>query len=253
MKIMDFKHIKSLYLIFFVSLSVEADPQATQIVKSAIDNWRGISSSADMELIIHRANWQRSLRINSWTKGNDHSLVRVTEPRKDAGSATLIIDSQMWSYTPKINRIIKIPSSMMNQSWMGSDFSNKDISREDDILTQYQHRLLNTVEDGMHKVYWIESIPHEDAAVVWGKEILKIRDDHVLISHDFFDQDGEIVKSMTTQEIKTVSGRSVATKQRMIQVDDQQKWTDIIIHHIEFEVEISDNTFTLANLRNPRR
>ncbi len=81
------------------------------------------------------------MSMRSWTKGSKQSLVRITAPKKDAGNGTLMVDNSMWSYSPKVNRVIKVPSSMMGQSWMGSDFSNKDVSRADDIVDQYDHTL----------------------------------------------------------------------------------------------------------------
>ncbi len=228
-----------------------ASPDAYQLVKAAIDNWRGVSSYADMSMTIHRPDWQRSMRISSWTRGTDHSLVRVTEPRKDSGNATLVIGSQMWSYNPRINRVIKIPSSMMNQSWMGSDFSNRDIAREDEILDEYIHTLVSTELIEEQKVYTIESVPRETAAVVWGREVLRIRDDDVLLSHAFYDQDNQLVKIMETESISWMSGRSVASLQRMRQLDKDNHWTEIRVHKVQFDVPLSENTFSLGALRNP--
>ncbi len=203
-------------------------------------------------MTIHRPDWERSMSMESWTRGEKQSLIRVTAPRKDRGNGTLMDDNNMWSYSPKINRVIKVPSSMMSQSWMGSDFSNKDISRADDIVDQYDHNLLSESDSDGHAAYEIESIPHEDAAVVWGKEVLVVREDNVLIEHRFYDQDNELVKTLRTLEIGEMGGRTVAVQQRMEKVDTSDEWTEIIIDSIEFDVELSDNVFTLSNLRNPR-
>ena len=184
--------------------------EAQDIVRAAINYWRGTSSVGEMTMTIHRPDWERSMSMRAWTQGADRSLVRVTAPKKDKGNGTLIDDNNMWSYSPKINRVIKVPSSMMGQSWMGSDFSNKDISRVDDIIDQYEHRILGEEEQDGHTVYQIESIPHEDAAVVWGKELLDIRDDNVLVNHSFYDQDGELVKVLVSLEIGDMGGRVVA-------------------------------------------
>ena len=118
---------------------------------------------------------------------------------RDAGNGTLTIDNNMWSFSPKVNRVIKVPSSMMGQSWMGSDFSNKDVSRADDIIDQYEHTLIGEEEHEGHRVHVVESIPHEEAAVVWGKEVLRIRDDDVLLSQEFYDQDGKRVSPQTVR------------------------------------------------------
>ncbi len=207
-------NVLMLYCVLASSVTA-SELTASDIVKAAIDNWRGLSSWSEFSMTIHRPDWERSMRMVAWTEGDEMSLVRVTRPKKDAGYGSLLIDTQMWSFTPRINRVIKIPSSMMNQSWMGSDFTNRDISRADDILDLYDHTLLNTEQQDGHVVYTIESIPHEEAAVVWGKEILKVRDDHVLLSQDFIDQDGVLLKSMVTHEIEIMDGRPVAMRQRM--------------------------------------
>ena len=225
---------------------------ARELVRAAIDNWRGLSSYSEFSMTIHRPAWQRSMTMAGWTEGDEHSLVRVTEPKKDAGNATLLIDRQMWSYTPRINRVIKIPSSMMNQSWMGSDFSNKDISRADDIIDLYDHTLTATREQDGHRIYTITSIPHEDAAVVWGREVLEVRDDFVLITHAFYDQEDVLLKRMVTYEIGERDGRQVALRQRMEKIDARDEWTEIVVHSVDFDIEVPDNMFTLSNLRNPR-
>jgi outer membrane lipoprotein-sorting protein len=225
---------------------------AREIVKGAIDNWRGLSSYGEMTMVIHRPSWERSMSMRAWTSGPKKSLVRVTAPKKDAGNGTLMVDNNMWSYAPKVNRVIKVPSSMMGQSWMGSDFSNKDISRADTIVDQYDHTLLATEEVDGHTVHTIRSIPYEEAAVVWGKEVLRIRDDDVLLSQEFWDQDGVLVKTLETLEIKKMGGRMVAARQRMSKHEADDEWTEFIVESVEFDIEISDNTFTRSNLQNPR-
>jgi hypothetical protein len=203
-------------------------------------------------MVIHRPDWERTMTIRAWTKGDKRSLVRVLEPRKDRGNGTLTDDNNMWTFSPKVNRVIKIPSSMMGQSWMGSDFSNKDIARADDIVDQYDHEILGVTDEDGKKVYEIEAVPHEDAAVVWGREVLRIRDDYVVVSHRFFDQDGKLVKELQSLEIGEMGGRVIAIRQRMGKVDEPGEWTEVAVDSVDYDVDLSDNVFTLANLRNPR-
>lgn len=226
--------------------------EAQDIVRAAIDYWRGLSSYSEMTMTIHRPDWERSMSMRAWTQGDDRSLVRVTAPKKDRGNGTLIDDTNMWSYSPKINRVIKVPSSMMGQSWMGSDFSNKDISRVDDIIDQYDHSIVSKDEQDGQIIYHIESIPHEDAAVVWGKEMLVIRDDNVVLEHSFYDQDGELVKQLVSLDIGEKGGRVIAIRQRMQKVDAPEEWTEIIVDSVEYDLDLKDSLFTLSNLRNPR-
>jgi outer membrane lipoprotein-sorting protein len=229
-----------------------AAQDAVDIVRAAIDNWRGKSSYGEMTMIIHRPSWERSMSMRAWTKGSNESLVRVTAPRKDEGNGTLIVGDNMWTYSPKVNRVIKVPSSLMAQSWMGSDFSNKDVSRADDIVDQYDHTLLDTEKNDDHTVYVIQSIPHEEAAVVWGKEVLRIRDDHVLVSQEYYDQEGVLVKTLRSLEIGRMGGRPLAIRQRMSKEDTDDEWTEFRIDSVEFDITIPDNVFTRSNLQNPR-
>ena len=229
------------------------EPTARDLVQAAMDHWRGLTSHGESTMTIHRPDWERSMTMKSWSKGDKVSLVRVIEPKKDAGNGTLLNDSNMWTYTPRINRIIKVPSSMMSQSWMGSDFSNKDISKSTEIIEQYDHELSATEERDGHTVYTVTAVPHEDAAVVWGKEVLIFRDDYVLLEQQFWDQDDVLVKTLKTQAISQMGGRAVASEMRLSKVETPQEWTQITTHQIEFDIELPDNLFTLANLRNPRQ
>jgi outer membrane lipoprotein-sorting protein len=231
--------------------ATDIDPR--QLVRQAMDHWRGLTSYSEMTMTIHRPDWERSMTMRSWSEGDKLSLVRVIEPKKDAGNGTLLNDNNMWTYTPKINRIIKVPSSMMSQSWMGSDFSNKDIAKSTDIIDQYDHELTGQKEIDGHMHYTITSIPHEEAAVVWGKEVLTVRDDFVLMEQQFWDQDDVLVKSMKTLVVEEMGGRAVAKIMRMGKLETPDEWTEIEANAIEFDIDMPANTFTLSNLRNPRR
>ena len=140
----------------------------------------------------------------------------------------------------------------MGQSWMGSDFSNKDIAKADDIVDEYEHSILKIEEIDDVTIYDIQSIPNEDAAVVWGSELMRIREDHVVLQHSFYDQDGELVKSLKTMEIVEMGGRVIAKRQRMNKADEPDEWTEIQVNEVQYEVDLKDSLFTLSNLRNPR-
>ncbi len=238
--------------LLLVASAAANEPDAASVVKDAINHWRGLASDSVMTMVIHRPDWERAMTMRAWTKGDDRSLVRVLEPKKDRGNGTLTDDNSMWSFSPKVNRVIKIPSSMMGQSWMGSDFSNKDVARADDIIDEYEHTMLSVEQVDDVTVYEIEAVPHEEAAVVWGREVLRIRADHVVLTHRFYDQDGELVKTLMSLEIGEMGGRVIALRQRMSKEETPDEWTEIQVDSIDYEVDLKDNLFTLSNLRNPR-
>jgi outer membrane lipoprotein-sorting protein len=238
--------------VLFAMPAAAAETDARTIVQAAIDHWRGLTSDAVMTMIIHRPDWERTMTMRAWTKGDDRSLVRVLEPKKDRGNGTLTDDNNMWSYSPKVNRVIKIPSSMMGQSWMGSDFSNKDVARADDIVKLYEHTLVGSEESDGVTTYEIQAVPHEEAAVVWGREVLRIRDDWVVTEHRFYDQDNALVKTLTSLEIGEMGGRMIALRQRMTKEEEPEEWTEIQVVSVDYDIELADSLFTLSNLRNPR-
>jgi outer membrane lipoprotein-sorting protein len=226
------------------------DPQ--KLIQGAIDHWRGDSSYGEVEMTVHRPDWERSMSMLSWTRGREDSLIRFTAPTKDAGNATLKLGQGMWIYTPKLNQIIKLPASMMAQSWMGSDFSYDDLAKTDKIIHEYTHTLIDTQQTNGHTVYTIESIPKTGAPVVWGKERLRIRDDFVLLEETFFDQDLQPAKRMETLKIALLGGRDYPVVMRMTTLDKPDHWTEIITQQATFDITLPYYLFTLSNLRNPR-
>ncbi len=230
-----------------------AEPEARALLRAALEHWRGETSYLEHSMTIQRPGWRRSVAMRGWTAGGEQSLMRVTAPARDAGSATLLKGGSMWSYSPKINRVIKIPSAMMGQSWMGSDFSNRDINRSTDILDKYRHRIVDSYRRDGFAVHVVEAIPHEHAAVVWGRELLHIRSDHVLLRQEFWDQDGVLAKRLETLEVRELGGRAVAALMRMGRVAAPGEWTEIRVDAIRFDAPLPAGIFTLSNLRNPRQ
>jgi len=244
---------RALALLFLaLPLGALAAPDPTALVKKAFDNWRAHSSYTEMTLTIHRPDWQRRLSMRSWTRGPNDALVRFTAPSKDAGNATLKLGPDMWLFNPKLNQIIKLPASMMAQSWMGSDFSYNDLAKADSVLKDYRHKLTASKVQGGHTIYTIEAVPKPDAPVVWGKQVLKIRDDGVLMEEIFFDQDMRPVKDLVTRTVGPVGGRDYPRVMEMLVKKKPGHWTRISVKTGQFNLDLPGYLFTQSNLRNPR-
>jgi len=204
-----------------------------------------------MDMVIHRPEWERKMTMRAWTEGEDKTLILITAPPKDRGSGSLRLGRQMWNYIPAIRRIIKLPPSMMTQAWMGSDFSNNDLAKADSILVDYTHRILRTeLRDG-HAVYTIECTPKPNAPVVWGKEILEIRDDYIFLSEAFYDEENRLVKIMKTEKIQPLGGRLFPAVWRMNKIDHPDEYTMIVYRELDFSPRLPPRLFTLQRLRNP--
>jgi outer membrane lipoprotein-sorting protein len=230
-----------------------APPDAETVLKRAFANYRSVSSEASVAMTVHRPDWERHLEFKTWTRGQDDALVRFVAPAKDAGNATLKIGRDTWVFNPKLNQVIKLPTSMLSQSWMGSDFSYNDLAKSDDIITQYTHRFLGSDRVDGHLVWTIESIPVAGAPIVWGKVVLRIRDDDVIAEQTFFDQDLKAARRMLTDEIAILGDRPYPVTITMRPLDSPDQWTRIHTSQGRFNVRVPDFFFTLSNLQNPRQ
>lgn len=235
-----------------IGLCAATNPDPVKLVKAAIDQWRGISSYGEVTMIIHRPDWQRKMTMTNWTRGDKDALIRFVAPVKDAGNGTLKLDNDMWMFTPKLNQVIKLPASMMTQSWMGSDFSYNDLAKSDQLITDFELTLISSeMVDGKFQ-YTIEAIPRPDAPVVWGKEIIIIRDDNILLSEQFYDQAMVLVKEMKTLKIDSIGDRLYPVVMRITSFEDENHWTQIETSKAVFDIELPGFIFTQSNLRNPR-
>lgn len=244
----------SLFLFSAVALPAHADAQDVQsLVEAAVHYYRGEASISTVDMTIHRPRWERTLTIRAWTKGQKDSIFIIIAPPKDYGNGTLKRGRGMWTYNPKVNRVIKIPPSMMSQAWMGSDFSNNDIAKSDSILEDYTHKITGTETSDGKKVYVIESIPKPEAPVVWGMQRLKIREDYIFLSQDFYDEDLTLVKAMTGQQIQMLGGKRFPKVWKMQKADVEDEYTVLTYKELEFKQDLPDTLFTLSSLKKLRR
>ena len=240
-----------------VTLALGATPasaagDADALLKAAFDNWRATSSKTEITMTVHRPDWERSSQMTAWTRGDDDALVRFTAPAKDAGNATLKLGDDTWVFNPKLNQVIKLPASMMSQSWMGSDFSYSDLSKANDILTKYTHKILSTEKSGTHTISKIEAIPKPAAPVVWGRIEALVRDDGVLMAETYYDQDMKPVRTMATDEVTVIGGRPYPKIMTMRPAAEPKNWTRIETRSGAFNITLPNYIFTLSNLQNPR-
>jgi hypothetical protein len=142
---------------------------------------------------------------------------------------------------------------MMSQSWMGSDFSNNDLAKSDSLLLDYDHSIIGTETHEGKKVYIIKSMPKPNAPVVWGMQRLKIREDHIWLSEEFFDEEFQPVKIMTASEIQMMGDRLFPKVWRMQKVDEQNRYTQLTYDTLEFKSNLPDSLFTLSSLKQRRR
>jgi len=239
--------------VFLSSAALAQDTDVLEIIRHSNELMRGDKSYSELTMTVVTPKWTREYTMRCWTEGTEKAFILIVKPEKDDGTAFLKLGRQMWNYVPRGDAIIKIPPSMMLQSWMGSDFTNDDLARADSIVTDYDHKLLGSEEMNGAQCHKIESIPHEDAPVVWGKVLSWIdKDNYVAQKIEFYDEDNVLIKVLNTEEVKNIQGRAVPTKQVMTNEVKEGRSTSILISEIDFETKLPADIFDKNSIKLPR-
>ena len=244
---------KAIFLIvIFCSMSLSAQ-KATEIIKKSDRNLRGNSSYSELMIKIIRPNWEKDMQMKMWTKGDDYSVSLITSPPKEKGIVFLKRKNELWNYVPSIEKRIKLPPSMMMQSWMGTDMTNDDLVKQSSIVQDYHHKILKKeVVNGL-PAWKIELTPKEEAAVVWGKILLWIdQKDYMQLKAEFYDEDGFLVNKMIASKPKIFDGRKLPSEIAFIPVDKPGNKTLIIYKKLLFDLSIPDKYFTLNYMKRLR-
>ena len=242
----------SLCLIFFLSLTcVQLKAQtALEIIRKAEDKVRGESTESEMTIQIVRPKWTRDMSLKSWTMGRDYSIILITAPARDAGNVTLKRQKEVWNWIPSIERNIKLPPSMMMQSWMGTDFTNDDLVRESSMEVDYSHKILGSESLSGRDCWKLELVAKPDAPVVWGKIIVWIdKKDYLQLKSEMYDEDGFLVNTMKGSDIREMDGRVVLTRMELIPEDKPGNKTVMIYKSLKYDIDISEDFFTTQNMK----
>ncbi len=244
----------SLILFGLILLPIMVQAQnAKEIIETMDKKWRGDYVTQEMTMTIVRPTWQRSISMKSWGRGVDYSMIYVTAPAKERGLIFMKRKKEMWNWLPSIDRMIKLPPSMMMQSWMGSDFSNDDLIRESSVVRDYEHSIVGEDELLGRLCYKIQLIPKQDAAVVWGKLYLWItKEDYLQLKIEFYDEDEFIVSTQILSDIREMGGRSIPCHMEMIPADEEGKKTVIEIESADYDTEIKESFFSQQNMKRIR-
>lgn len=236
-------------LLLSAPLAAQQTPDATAVVRKADERMRGKTTQADMTITTVRPKWTRTMEIKTWTKGSQFALILVNAPAKDKGTTFLKRKKEVWNWLPSLERTIKLPPSMMAQSWMGTDFTNDDLVKESSIIDDYTHRLLGAEPQGGRECHKIELIPKPEAAVVWGKIIVWIdTKDYIEMRSEFYDEDGVLTQTMVASDLKMLGGKLLASRMEMIPVGKRGHTTVILYKTLIFDKAIDDSFFTTENM-----
>ncbi|MCD6374404.1 MAG: outer membrane lipoprotein-sorting protein [Caldisericaceae bacterium] len=247
------RNISILLLILVIASNLLADEKAREIVKKANDKFRGKSSYSEARLTVIKPNWTRSLTMKIWALEPDYALILITKPACDKGTVTLKRKREVWNWIPTIRRLIKIPPSMMMQSWMGSDFTNDDLVRESSMVDDYFHKIIGQENINGYDCFVIESDPKPDAGVVWGKIISWIsKKDFLFLKSEYYDEDVQLVKTMFASKIKKMDDRVIPTHLELVPANKPGQKTILEYIKIDFNININPSFFSQQNMKRVR-
>lgn len=240
-----------LIILFFgaVFSFAETDIDINEIVRKIDQLYRSSTSFADFEMEIITPHWKRTLKMDSWSEGTDKTFIRIREPKKEKGLATLRVENEMWNYLPKTNKVIKIPPSMMMSSWMGSDFTNDDLVKEFSLFEDYSYEFIEP-EGASEELYYVNCIPREDLPIVWGNIVIAARKaDYIPIWQKYYDEKGNLMRVWTFSEITTFGDRKIPAVMEMVPQNKENHKTVIRYISLEFDKPLDPEIFSLRNLR----
>ncbi len=221
-----------------------------EILDRVDDLFRGISSHGRMTMKITTAHWKRSLTLEFWSEGKEKSLIRILAPKKEKGTATLRVGNDMWNYLPKVKRIIKLPSSMMSASWMGSHFTNDDLVKESRMAEDYTFEVTFEGEREGHKIVEVTCHPKPDAAVVWGKVVVTVRRvDYLPLNCIYYDEDLYRARTMIFSKIGRFGERRLPTVMTVVPEDKPNEKTEVVYEEMTFDLDLPPQTFSLRSLQ----
>jgi outer membrane lipoprotein-sorting protein len=226
---------------------------AKEIVQRANDLMRGTSSYAEISMTIVKPEWSRTVAMKIWSMEPDYAMVYVTGPARDKGSVTLKRKNEVWNWLPSVQRVIKLPPSMMLQSWMGSDFTNDDLVRQSSIVDDYTHTLDGEETIEGRKCWKVALVPHSDAGVVWGKVIMWVsQDGYLQLRTDFYDEDGMCVRSFSGSNVRKFGDRTLPAHFEMVPLNDPGKKTVMDYHELRFDKRYEQSFFSEQNMKQVR-
>ncbi|MGM0461661.1 MAG: outer membrane lipoprotein-sorting protein [Fibrobacterota bacterium] len=226
------------------------DAAVTDFISAFDDLYRSSSSRARMRLEITTPHWEREMEMLSWTQGQEKMLIKVVSPRRERNMGTLKVENQLWNYMPRTDRITKIPPSMMMADWMGSDFTNDDLTGAYTLSEDYT--VSREREDDDYNYF--SAVPKEGRPIIWGELLIKAhKKSHIPAQQTFYDEHGEVVRTMKFSNITTFGDRTIPATLELIPTEKENQKTVLHYVEVEFNAEIDPDRFSTHALRRPVR
>jgi hypothetical protein len=217
-----------------------------ELVRQVEQQYNGNSSHARADMKVKTEHWQRNMTLEAWSLGRDHFLTRIQAPPKEKGVSTLKVNKEVWNYMPRVDRVIKVPPSMMGGAWMGSHITNDDLVKATHVDLDYDLTLAGETE-----TQWrISCLPKPDVPVVWGKIVYAIRKaDRVPLKVEYFDENMVKVREIRFDDVQSVENRAIPMRMTVQPLDKPGEQTVLHYQEIDYDIPIKESYFSLRNLK----
>ena len=246
----DMKKLIFLTLALITLSFVSNTPTADEIIKKAEDRLTGETSYSEVTVSTIRPKYTRDMTIKTWTKGKDYSVTLILSPAKDEGTVFLKRKNEIWNYIPSIDRLIKMPPSMLSQSWMGTDIKNDDLLENSSIVADYNKKIMNSEIIEGYDCYKIVLKPKENVNSIWGQIIMWIsKEDYMQMKVKYFDEDLDLINTFYGKSVKTLGGIKLPSENIIVPANKKGSKTKITTTKRQLNIEVNDNIFTTQYIK----
>ncbi len=231
-----------------MGLSAQAVPDKQQVIDHLDELYRSSSSHSIMGMTVVRERGTRELTMEAWTKGEDEALIVIRSPAREAGTATLMTEEGLWNYAPRADRLIRIPTGLLSESWMGSHFTNDDLMRETSYDEDYDTALSWTERDG-DRFLLVTLTPKPDAPVVYTRVLFLLTPDDWIPTREEYYDEGDLIRYMVFDQVETVDGRQLPMRMTLRPTDKPDERTVVEYQELHLDVAVDDDLFTRRGLR----
>lgn len=184
-------------------------------------------------------------------EGVTKSLVKFTAPADVQGTALLIFDHEdqaddMWIYLPALRKTRRIVSSEKGKSFMGSEFSNADMTKPN--LDDFEYQILASETMDGEEFWKIETLCKDEDIEDengYSKRISWIEKNTFLVHKmEFYDLDGELHKIQYIKDFRLQSeGKYFAFYMEKENVQNGRK-SIMIIDQFQAGSSMTESAFT---------
>lgn len=243
------KNLLLLFILISITILNAELPDGNEILKQIDKNMftqRVVSTS---QMIVHGRRGSRTMKLKTWTEGNDRSFSEYLEPPRDAGTKMLKLEDKLWIYNPSADRTIQISGHMLRQSMMGSDISYEDMMEENELAQIYSAITIGEEVYNDEDCWVLELTAIVDDAAYHTKKVWIDKLKMIPLKEERFGKSGKLLKTTEILEVMKVKDRWYPKRMTFKDALKKGKGTEFIIVEIIFDEEIPASRFSKAMLR----